>query len=539
MPLLASLVGNDYTPPTIDLLFPAGAKVSERIERVARTLREQHATRTSAANHGDAAADFVRRVVAKLCCRPYTDERTLDELTDAVIEATIQYVLPLRRECCALHPFCEHERYASSGMSTRAHTPAPLASSSSSSSSESAAAAYAAAQRRGHLHLVTHSWLYPGRVYLWSGLEDPSGPCGRVGRLAVAARTAAYLAIEAGLGGMRYPAPTGELLEEIKQDHEACKLLGVEDGEAETGAEDADQDQLPTPAEEDVAPPRTITEYGRQGSSNRIIVHAIDLPAPLNEDAPCLAPLDDRLNMYLKHLGADTPEIRALPPRLHPFVAVVRLCIAQAAEGDTAGSRRWRRSEVEAVLRAGIGCLQGGWADVDAAATDEADNADSTADYAQGDYPLLTNRSAELVSQLTCAFIDAQLVAQALLLTPEQEVDGDGDRRLTHMSPYVFFSGVALHSLLAGVEPGPATQCGWHWSVASCNGPYHSALAAVLASLPEDAVATGASLEAKKKKKKDKDKKRVNGTGAAAPAKSKSDLVSLGSRFDALLLADI
>lgn len=506
MPLFSSLVGNDYTPVSAtELFFPGGTKPSERIERVARILREQQHMRSAAETHGDAAAALVRRAVRKLCCRPYIDERSVDEIVDAIIEATIQYVLPARHECCNVYPFCGDCLTSPSQMSTPAGTP---------SEPSDAVAAYAAAQRRGMLNLVTHSWLYPSRIYLWSVLEDPAGQSARVSSGAITARKAAYLIIEEALGTLRFPVATSDHLETLRQDHDVCKLLGVDDGEV-------------TPTDEEVAEvpiaPRTVVEYVRQGSSNRISERRMDLPDATVSDTPaCLLPVPARLKLYLSHLGVDTPAMNALPPRLQPLAAVVRLCVAHAAEADSHGSRRWTKPEIEAVLRAGIGCLEGGWTQVLETETDGPDD--------DSDYPLLTNRNSVIVASLSAGFADAQILAQSLLLLPDV-----AEPALTHTTPYVFFSGVALHSLLSGIEPATTGRnaCGWRWSAAWRNG-YRDTLAAIIDSLPPDAVSNGHVEKKKEKVKNSKNSRVVNGHGHKGVAVS-----STGSRFDLLMMSDM
>ncbi|KAL1407327.1 hypothetical protein Q8F55_006749 [Vanrija albida] len=468
LPLFSSLLGNDYTPANVPELLSAGvSKPSDRIHSVARALREQLDRPRS--NDDNAAAELVFRVVRKLCTRPYVNDSDLRELADAIIDATMQYSLP-RRDCCSVYPFCGELDLAGcstslSRMSTPGGTPPEPSP---------ALKAYSSAQRAGFLNLVTHAWLYPDRVYLWPGLEDPAGPSTRASAAGTAARYAGYAITDEGLGGLRFPAVSGDELDQLKQDQEARKLLGVdenEEGDTESAADSADSD-----ADEGdttliaTTPPRAVVEYLRQGSSNRVAPRRSNLPAQPESDTPaCLKPLTERLGLYLEHLGAKTPAIEALPPRLQPLVAAVRLCVVQAAEADTTGARRWLKTEVEAVLRAGIGSLTG-WEALADADDDEAESFDD----AEIEYPTLTNRSAELVAQLTAAFTDAQVLAQALLLLPEHGV--------THLLPFSFISGVALHTALAGVDPSPST--GWRWS-AGARDRFKDAKDAVL-DLPDD-----------------------------------------------------
>lgn len=522
LPLLSSLVGNDYTPTSAaDLFFSGGAKPAERIEKVARILREQLARPLA---HSD-VTDLVRRVVRKLCTRPYVDDHEVDELVDAVIEATIQYVLPQTGECCSIYPFCGEGGCQTnlSRLSTPLATPP---------SPPEGVAAYAAAQRRGLLHNITHAFLYPDRLYLWSVLEDPSGPCSRASSSATIARQAAYSIADEALGGLSFPEPTIDELEVLQQDKDVCKLLGVASGDKGDAEENDSQEQRPsTPDEADLAaafeppqPSHSVTEYLRQGSSSRIASRTLDLPTPLTNDPPtCLRPVTDRLKTYLLHLGSDIPEIHALPLRLQPLAAATRMCIVEAAENDTTGSRRWRKDELEAVLRAGIGCLEG-W-DLIANADDEETTEDGELEES---YPLLTNRNAEIVAQLSSALADASFLAQSLLLTPDSDTDNKDN--LTHLTPYALFSGSALHFLLSGQDPPVST--GWRWSAAYRN-KYRDTLAAVLADLPADVLGFARahgpkSPKAESPQQRRKGSKKANGHSANGSASS-------GGRFDLLM----
>lgn len=511
-PLFSSLLGNDYTPANVPELLSAGVtKPSDRIHSVARALREQLDRPRS--NDDNAAAELVFRVVRKLCTRPYVNDIELRELAEAIIDATMQYSLP-GRDCCSVYPFCGELDIAGCSTSlSRISTPGGTPPEPSP-----VLKAYSSAQRAGLLNLVTHAWLYPDRVYLYPGLEDPAGPSTRASAAGTAVRYAAYAIADEALGGLRFPAVSGDELEELKQDKEARKLLGVdeaeEDGEsvAESSASDAEEADTTLVAS---TPPRAVVEYLRQGSSNRVGPRRNDLTTLPASDVPAsLKPLSERLGLYLEHLGSKTPLVEALPPRLQPLVAAVRLCVVQAAEADTTGSRRWLKSEVEAVLRAGIGSLTG-WELL------AADDDDDAFDDTENEYPTLTNRSAELVAQLTAAFTDAQVLAQALLLLPEHGV--------THLLPYAFISGVALHTALAGVDPSPST--GWRWS-AGARDRFKDAKDAVL-DLGDDmfgftrAPKSPPRPKAKGRRPPAANGRKVNGSGGGG-----------GSRFDLLSSVD-
>lgn len=497
LPLLASLVGNDYSAGTDT------GKASDRIDRIARTLRETQARPGS--HTADTAYELVARVVRKLQVRPYIDERDLANTVEAVVDATIQYVLPAPR-CCSVYPFCGELDDGCAARASRVATPVE-----GESPKTSAPDAYAAAQGAGHLNLVTHVWLHPDRVYLWGVLENPAAPSARAGRLPTAARRAAYGIVDGALG-LRWPKPSDEELDAARRDRKAAQLLGGLSIQPPTGEDDPqgeteEEAEVEVNVEEELTPRRAVTEYLRQGSSTRVGARELELPPSAELEGPlCLQPLETRLAAYRDGLGAPAA-IATLPVSLQPLACALRMCVLSAAEADPSGQlgRRWRRAEVEAVARAAIGCWEG-WAHADE--EDDEDDAVSVMSASGDDnYPVLSNRNAELVSQFSAALLDTLALAQALLLTPEEEV--------SHLTPYVFISGSALHSLLSNVDP-PATS-GWRWSAT-----WHKLLHCTVAALLEDAEdALAVAVSPKKKKKRQPEKAKPAGGG--------------GGRFDLLL----
>lgn len=415
LPLLASLVGNDYSPKWASDLFFTGVRAAERVERVARVLRELNLKPRSGP---EAAVDLVQRAVKQLSSR-HLDEKSLNDVVDRLIDATMQYVLP-ESDCCEAYPFCKE-----------CTTQSP------------AAKAYSKALKAGHANRVTHAYLHPDRVYLHGGLEDPAVPSVHASEAAVAARRAAYAIIDNEVGVLWPPSPEKE--EELKQDAEASVLLSDEANESEAiailGVAESEGATEPV-SESEVEPPvlRTVIEYGRHGGS--ISSRGIELPDPEEEyQSITQQPLSTRLSTYLSILGSEGAS--SLPVHIQPLVAALRLAVRAGG---------WRRVEVEAVLRGGIGSVE---------AWREGTPIESA------DLPLLTSTNAQRVAQLTSALMDTQLVAQALLLDSDE---------LTHLTPHVFIAGTALHYLLSGVDPPRGV---WAWS-AEWSDVYKAALAAVL-----------------------------------------------------------
>jgi len=520
MPLFASLVGNDYTPPKYaDLFYEPGLSPVQKIEKAGRILREVIYAPNSAkavsgvSNAGDKAVLMVKRVVTKLATRVHLSESVIDEMVDTIIESTFQYVLPGLPDQSATYPFDDPEQTdpeAEAAQVTQAKE------------------RYATLQRVGKAGHITHAYTYPGRIYLWPLMEDPSGPSLRASEGVRRVRIEAWRLLEEGCGGLGWPEPTEEDLRLAQEDAELEKLLGdtgITNGEdAEQEVEGGDETPAEVPAtpgqEEDIAAPdlpkerpRRIIEWVRQGSSSKHTGVSVSLPPPPEQSAAptCLAPMSTRLSHYLRTLSSDTLAVQALPPHLHPLIAAVRLSIIESAARSVRNDTKWRRAEVVAVLKGGLG-MYAAWEKEERVCRPEKDSE-------VGGWPQLGGRQMGIVTQLGAVMLDALLLAQALLLGPEEvygdegegegtssvdaesaaakgqveknghstEMDADaGDSRqdgraidgtpedgedenpnrprLTHLTPFVFVSGIALHHLLENTEPPAST--GWRWSAA-------------------------------------------------------------------------
>ncbi|ORY20427.1 hypothetical protein BCR39DRAFT_488877 [Naematelia encephala] len=456
LPLFASLCGNDYTPPlAAEMFFEPNLSAVQRVEKVARILREQifSPSASKGGNAGDQAVELVTRVVRKLACRPFLTEQEMLDLVEAIIEATMQYTLPPNGECCALYPFCGEleEEGCQTNETSSALVLGP------------ATGKFAAAQRRGILGSVTHAFLYPERVYLWSILEDPSASSLKANLVLRTVRRRAWELAEEGLGRLMWSGPSEQELE----DKGLMELLGGQDDEEGSSSGSASTTLIGNEAgeskiDEVQSLKRTIIEYVRQASSTRIAGVEVPLgPQPDVTLTPmCLQPIDMRLRQYLVVLQSDVPSIHALPPHLHPLVACVRLCLIVAASTIAkTDAPKWRRRELEAVLRGGLGNYSAWYREVDPKAKKVSENGLS--------WPLLTNRNSALVAQLTGVMTDSHLLAQSLLLTPDLPPTATHKSKrehvhpITHLTPFMFFSGITLHTLLSGDIP-PESE--WKWS---------------------------------------------------------------------------
>lgn len=447
LPLFASLCGNDYTPPTAgEHFFESGLSTVQKIDKVARVLREQlfSPSASRAASAGDTAVELVTRVIKRLSvtARTFNTEQEVQTLVEAIIEATLQYILPSGRDCCPNYPFCGELDAGCSSHSS--HAVSPIIE------------AYANARRRGRSNNVTSLHLYPERIPLWSVLEDPSKASLKAGGLREV-RKKAYEIVEQDIG-LRWPAPRSEEVEEVgnadqSNEDELKEILGVADNSSEGTLVDVGADGDPRKANATPTPPahpRIIIEYLR--SSSRMIAAPLPL-SPLEEQAQskiptCLLPLPRRLEIYLAAFQSATPAILALPIHLHPFIACLRFSIIDLYPRDPL-----RRHEVEALLKSGIATYSSWKREYRGDTTSKKE--------LEVAYPQLANRNSQILAMIKAVMTDSIILAQALLLTDPIEdespprVDGD----VTHLKPFMFFSGSMAHILLSGDLP-PV----WKWT---------------------------------------------------------------------------
>ena len=523
-PLLASLAGNDYVPFAYSKeLFNSALNSNQRIELVARIVREQYYSPNAGeqgSSVGDRAVEIVIKTLRKLCDEggaPYVTQTTIDGMVNTIIDSTLQYVLPSIEDCCPTYPYCDHH-LSTKQLSDQEVTETAVLGRSVQLARE----VYADARRKGFIPTVNHAYVYPSRIYPWLVNENPSGPSSFATSRHCKVREEAWTIIDHSLGGLCWPAPTEDEIAQAKEDKELRELLGVEVdevdreealrnlrisrsksrdaspskvGSAQTtslgnseqttdvgsgdGMMDDWEDEGDTLLISSIPPSRRVIEYLRQGSSHRLMANIVQLPDNTDptEEPLSLRPLPDRLRHYLKILHSDTTTLSSLPVALHPLLAAIRICILDSADHTIQAQSfhevdRWKRGEVEAVLKAGLG-MYATW-------RKEAKVFRPRKEAEESMYPVLHSRPCQIVAQLTAAIMDAQVLAQALLLTPDLEppttlAPQDGEQAptalpvldevlpLTHLTPFMFVSGVSIHSLLSGMEPPPAT--GWSWTL--------------------------------------------------------------------------
>ncbi|WVQ75878.1 hypothetical protein IAR50_005512 [Cryptococcus sp. DSM 104548] len=508
MALFASLIGNDYTPPeALKRFYEPSLSPSRRIEKAALVLREQlqilSASKGKNVYPGDFVVELVKRVVKKLCIWQYDTESDLMRAVNGIIEAALQYSIPHFSQCCPSYPFCgELGQLGCQTSLSRPITPALIgnhAPKDEPTKQQKALEAYAATQRKGCLTFITHAWLYPDRIYLRSGMEDPSIPSSRSLETSREVRRAAYAIADEGLGGFKFTALSEKdkrVWSEEKAGDGGDVLDGEDVGSEENAAglaehsapEHGEDDQLETVLHSN-DPVRIMVEYVRQGSAGRVIPYDLHLPPKQSTESAtplCVQPLSDRLKAYLGPMGSDTVAIRELPSSLQPLVAIVRYCaIEMAAVNDRGGfpravDLRWRKSEVLAVLKSGIGTFKQWRRELDyeeLSGVRRKTKAVSPEDEAK-EWPTLESRNAQLVGQLSTAMQNSVSLAESLLLlstqvpyfTPlqmeslPQPLTGDpiGDFGPTHLSPFIFFSGINLHTVLQRQQPPAHLE--WKWT---------------------------------------------------------------------------
>ena len=502
LPALGALCGNDYTQDVGSYFFEPSMRATTKIEKVAHVLRQEAAAArprsaqsTPTSDAGDHAVDLVRRVVQKLAIRPFHSETHLNGVVDMLIEAMFQYILPSSIRCCELYPFCggleEQCRFSRLDESEGASVPPPVVR------------AFASAQRRGRAGNVTHVYLFPERFYLYSVLEDPHDPSAKSCSLAIDLRRRAYSIANQALGGFRWSKPVAT---QVHNDAEAHTDLEIEEAtlaEVLAAREDPHspksiggmilgdsahssngQGDTADSVSLSLEPKQEVIEYLRTGSSDRYSPSAVPLPPiDLGEPIISIAPIHERLQAYLSAMQSTNPLTTDLPSHLHPLVGGIRMSILCASSRNVS---RWRQHEVEAVVRACIGTL--------AAWDRETKGKLPFLSDEPGSWPPLNNRNTQIVGQMSSTLVDAIVLAQALLLFPEEDLANlttaqtdaktNDTRHLTHLTPSMFFSGVHLHHLLNGEEPRVAS---WSWSPRE-QQTYDQCLAAVTEGLGEHVV---------------------------------------------------
>jgi hypothetical protein len=144
---------------------------------------------------------------------------------------------------------------------------------------------------------------------------------------------------------------------------------------------------------------------------------------------------------------------------------MIRFCIL-----DTSPKDAWRAAELTAILQACLGTYFS-W-------KREEEGDCPTKKESTIEYPLLTNRNAQLAAHLQAVMTDSHLLAEALLLSDSDSDSGE----MTHLRTYMFYSGSTIHRFLQKSKPE-----GWKWSQSN-QETYELCLAAVVEGIEERVV---------------------------------------------------
>lgn len=253
---------------------------------------------------------------------------------------------------------------------------------------------------------------------------------------------------EAGFAGLDHSI-NSEVLEEVEEE----------------GDEEEDFIELPRQ-------PKSLTEYLRKGA--RVAAdkdQIIDIEETFWYDSPDKAPvqlrsLSERITVFLKLLGSDTPGICAMltdsPSDVHlqneyllwvvAYRWVVRMLHSRREESDGVSRQRLREQEK--------------WTHAESEAFF---NSLSLISEDGNEFPLppVTDRGVQLTAQLLAAFEAVQWLAQALLLMAPSGRQVHEDRPLVLGEAEKIFSGRLFHARLTEQRKEPSGLSCQLWTVAN------------------------------------------------------------------------
>lgn len=486
LPLLASLVGNDFTPDRPSMqwqFFERDMTVSQRITRVAAALHSIVSQASSSPQKRRvkrpiaSVIDLIDLAIEALLLRPSagvigSGEREI--MVEKTVEAALQYAIPKTLEGVDLWPTpaCALHLPEQCLLVNHLSPPVTSAMEGEENAMQRITQLYVSAYRQGRFQPNLMNVYNSGTMWPKLFLEDPDKePTARsIGR---PLRDWAYSILDDGIplpeppvdGEQEQVSEEGRDVDEAENedDEDEDELIDVveEDSEDESGDPLArlrgalEELHVPDSSSEPSAAshhrhrtssrPKVVTEHIRRGTKltpEDVSVQPLStLLASLmpdfnvDEQLPLqLQPEEERLSLFLRILSSDTASIRAFPPaQLMATVALrwVVLVLHKRAEehgfSKDKDRERWAPTEVGAFLTSFT------WA--------AATSADATPTSDVGANPALTpptleNRNIQLVAQFSSALDAVEMLAQALLL---------GDRVI---HPAYAFSGQHLHTIL-------------------------------------------------------------------------------------------
>lgn len=489
LPLLASLVGNDFTNLDIttrlnihQLFFERRMSSAQRIELVAKTIHTilvPTARRKSKYQVGS-VMDLIDRTVHALTARvTHTmGPGQIDIVVDRVAEGALQYAIPkYQREhdddeglwpsrICALHvpDVCPLIRAFSRRLEVEAEAATDDEDSDEVLMRIHIRTVYLDAYRRGRFPPLLVNTLTSGTAWPRLFMENPD--IETVSRLTRDIRQWTYAVLNDSLGLPEEALPTPE--EDGNDSDNSDELVDVTEDESDSTSSDLSEGKSdllaplrgalhslrnPPPGNihssstsaKALQPQRTIIEYVRRGT--RLADEEVEVPdldtlldsisdetfnfhdskVPL-----VLQDTDVRLTVMLRALRCDIPGLRDLEPEQMLVVLVLRCVVrtlhdrAQDAGSHAREIERWTERESRCLI------ASFGWG-VTAA------SGGATA----GDQPQIVDRHIQLTAQMLHAYETISHFAQALLLFD------------VLASPVHLFSGRAFHAYLTGAIECP------------------------------------------------------------------------------------
>jgi hypothetical protein len=492
--LLASLLGTDHSPPEAPLLFfDSSMKKTERIEHVARVIREclvpgaasrlkkkrlpkyaaasvfrprpknEEGTATDdqdpiqAMNAGDELYSFISLVVQTLLLRPLANDEMLHDLIIAIIEATCHYILPctptelglrlggkgssITGYCCSTYPYCACHP-------VELVVPANDGKDADLIAQELGVArlSYARARKSGYMSTLS-AYLHSDRSYLHVCLADPEGQPLRAFEETSNLRIKAW---EIMLEAVRYLPCDPKVIQDDASATSEQEDLGEEQA---AGAHLVDKTNINVPEEvntvmgnnEVEAGTFYFTDYLRSGSSTRLT--EFNLPLFTTDSRPGAIALRtplERFTYFLELFGSNNQAVLGLPLEWQSLAAILRVSIS--LHSSVASQRKIKlltAQELRRIVTAGFISARL-W-----------NNKDMLEKVQEGDRLLLETRNCHIVALVTTAAQEALMVAQALRLhgIEVHERKGENVDRLSYtIAPYHFIEGTIWHRVLSAAD---------------------------------------------------------------------------------------
>lgn len=475
LPLLAALVGNDFTADRRSmskLFYQRDMTVSQRITRVANVLKSVAAAASGkspkkARHQTTSVVDFVDLTIESLLIRPVamgSGER--EDIVEKTVEAALRYAIPKNQDgeqiikeptsACPLHDA------ESCPLGFLSRPASDISTKNENGSWEQVRSLYISAYRRGDFSPGLMDVLSTRNAWPDLFLENPDVET-VIRSLGRPIREGVYALLDDGTGLLGGDIDTGgdgpegsTAIEESDEDEvidvhsdsdedmgTANPLVPLQGAleKLSTGTTISSSTSSVTPTSQRVWPKQVI-EHVRRGTrhveepvsvptlTTLLSAHGVDFakgPEPLPVQ---LRDEELRLNVFLRALGSDTPLVKALPPEQLMAAVSLRWIVRRLSDrADEAGPsaekqrEKWSLREGQAFLVSfSWPCLPN----------------DSTSVELETTVPPLEDRSVQLTAQVLATFDAVEMLSQTLLLASRVPNRG------------YLFSGRAFHRWLAG-----------------------------------------------------------------------------------------